>query len=95
MTTYRAQFLGAVPNGWERDDVLARVVSIVSSIHDVDAASVSFLDVHQQTAAVVVRFRADLDAEARDIVTSVIRDLPGSYDALLDRRDRKYTRITL
>jgi hypothetical protein len=36
MNTYRAQFMGEVPRGWDRLDTLARVVSIVSSLTIVD-----------------------------------------------------------
>jgi hypothetical protein len=90
MNTYRAQFMGGVPRGWDRLDTLARVISIVSSLTIVDK---TWSNMQGHTLTVGIVFQGLNDNEARETVRRVLLDLPGSYDVLLDVYGRHYERI--
>jgi hypothetical protein len=65
MNTYRAQFMGEVPRGWDRLDTLARVVSIVSSLTIVDK---TWSNMQGYTLTVGIVFQGLNDNEARETV---------------------------
>jgi hypothetical protein len=93
MHTYRAEFIGSPPTGWTNDDMLANVISTVSSLTLLDVASVKA--VGRGLVRVKVHFQGLNDYEAANTAETARALLPTPVDVLLARNEHGWTAVDL